>query len=429
MSRPAPSPTTSPVRSSPPRQTVPAVSRTPAPSAPVSRTRVPRALVPGTPPTTSSRGASAERLVRDARDPLLDLLRAVGTVAVVVAHWLMPQVTWDGSEMGVVNVLGSGPGWLVTWTIQVIPLMFFVAGAATFGQVRRRPAPWSRFMAVRLRRLVPPVAVFVGTWVVLRSALPALGVPQGAVEVAAAIAPQLLWYLGIYVVLLAASHGLLAWYARTGAAGVAAIGVAAVCVDVLRFGADVPYVGLTNLFFVWAFAYTLGFAYADGRLAGAARTCTALAGAGVVGLVLAVTVGPYPLSMVGMPGDTVSNMGPPTVCLVALTLVQVFGSVALRPRLVALAGSAWVSRGVTWLSARSMTVYLWHLTAMFVVVGAVTVGAHVDLPEGWTSSWWVTRPAWFAACLVVLLVLVRLFERVERVGQRRPGPAAASVTV
>lgn len=417
MSRPAPHPTASPVRSGHPRQTVPAVSSPP----------VPRTPVPGT-PRTSSRAASRSPLVRDGRDPLLDLLRAVGTVAVVVAHWLMPQVTWDGSEMGVVNVLGSGPGWFVTWLIQVIPLMFFVAGAATFGQARRRPAPWSHFMGARLRRLAPPVAVFVGTWLVLRSALPALGVPEAAVEVAATIAPQLLWYLGIYVVLLAASHGLLAWYARTGVAGVFAIGAAAVCVDALRFGADVPSVGLANLFFVWAFAYTLGFAYADGRLAWSARTCAALASAGFAGLVLAVTVGPYPLSMVGMPGDTFSNMGPPTVCLVALTLVQVFGSVALRARLVALAETPWVSRGVTWLSARSMTVYLWHLTAMFVVVGVMTVGAHVDLPEGWTSSWWVSRPAWFAACLVVLLVLVRVFERVEHVGQRRLHPAAGTVT-
>lgn len=365
-------------------------------------------------------------LAREARDPLLDLLRAVGTVAVVVAHWLMPQVTWDGSEMGVVNVLGSGPGWLVTWVVQVIPLMFFVAGAATFGQVRRRPAPWSEFMAARLRRLVPPVAVFAGTWLVLRAVLPAVGVPEGAVEVAATIAPQLLWYLGIYVVLLAVSHGLLAWYARTGVAGVVATGAAAVCVDALRFGADVPYVGLANLFFVWAFAYTLGFAYADGRLAWSAQACAAVAVAGLAGLVLAVTVGPYPLSMVGMPGDTFSNMGPPTLCLVALTVVQVLGALALRPRLVAVAGSTWVSRAVAWLSVRSMTVYLWHLTAMFVVVGVVTVGAHVDLPEGWTSSWWVTRPAWFAACLVVLLVLVRIVERVEHVGHRRPHPAGAA---
>lgn len=359
-----------------------------------------------------------------ARDPLLDLLRAVGTVAVVVAHWLMPQVSWDGVDLTVVNVLGSGPGWLVTWVIQVIPLMFFVAGAATFGQLRRRPETWRRFMAVRLRRLAPPVAVFLGVWVLLGTLLPALGAPEAAVDVAARIAPQMLWYLGIYVVLLAASQLLARWYARTGVAGVLAIGAAAVGVDVLRFGADVPHVGLANLFLVWAFAYTLGFAYTDGRLAWSARRCAAVAAAGLVALVLAVTVGPYPSSMVGMPGDTLTNMGPPTLCLVALTLVQVFGALALRTRLVALAGNAAVSRGVAWLSARSMTVYLWHLTAMFVVVGVVTVGAAVDLPVGWSATWWVTRPAWFTACAVVLLALVRAFERVERV--ERAGQRAGS---
>lgn len=353
-----------------------------------------------------------------ARDPLLDLLRAAGTVAVVMAHWLMPQVSWDGADLTVVNVLGGGPGWLVTWVIQVIPLMFFVAGTATFGQLRRRPETWSRFMTVRLRRLAPPVAVFVGVWVLLRTLLPLLGAPEAAVDVAARIAPQMLWYLGIYVVLLAASQLLARWYARTGVAGVLAIGAAAVGVDALRFGADVPHVGLANLFLVWSFAYTLGFAYTDGRLAWSARRCSAIAAAGLVALVLAVTVGPYPSSMVGMPGDTLTNMGPPTLCLVALALVQVFGALALRTRLVALAGTASVSRGVAWLSARSMTVYLWHLTAMFVVVGVVTVGAAVDLPVGWSASWWMTRPAWFAACAVVLLALVRAFEHAERAGQR-----------
>lgn len=363
-------------------------------------------------PTRPAAPAALERPVE--RDPFLDLLRAVGTVAVVVAHWLMPQVSWDGTALTVVNVLGSGPGWLVTWVIQVIPVMFFVAGAATFGQMGRRPQTWGRFMSTRLRRLVPPVAVFVGTWLALRAVLPALGLPEAAVDVAARIAPQLLWYLGIYVVLLAASHALAGWYARTGVVGVWALGAAAVLVDVLRFGVGVPHVGLANLLLVWAFAYTLGFAYADGRLAWSVRACATVAMVGLVGLVVAVTAGPYPLSMVGMPGDTFSNMGPPTVCLVALTVVHVFGALALRPRLVVLSGAGSVRRAVGWLSARSMTVYLWHLTAMFVVVGVVTVFANVDLPVGWTSSWWVTRPFWFGACAVVLLVLVRTFEGVER---------------
>lgn len=55
---------------------------------------------------------------------------AAGTIAVIIAHWLMPQVTWDGNHFDVINVLGSGQGWLITWFIQVIPIMVFVAGAA-----------------------------------------------------------------------------------------------------------------------------------------------------------------------------------------------------------------------------------------------------------------------------------------------------------
>ncbi|SDD57314.1 Acyltransferase family protein [Sanguibacter gelidistatuariae] len=367
---------------------------------------------------------------RAGRDPFLDLLRAVGTVAVILAHWLMPQVSWDGATLHVTNVLGEGAGWVVTWVIQVIPLMFFVAGAATFSQLDRRWVPWGPFVTSRVRRLLPPVAVFAGVWLAIAVVLPELGAPRGAVRVAATIAPQLLWYLGVYVILVACSHLLRACYLRARVASLLVLGGGAVLVDVLRFAGGVEQIAVANLFLVWAFAYTLGFAYADGLFdAVPRRACAALSGLGFVALVAAVTLGPYPLSMVGMPGDAFSNMGPPTVCLVALTLAQVFGALALRPVIVGCARQTQVAAVLGWISARSMTLYLWHLTAMFAVVGVVVLGANLDLPEGWSGTWWETRPVWFAACAAVLALLVRVFAPVELRRPARssiPGAAPAS---
>ena len=362
----------------------------------------------------------ARRPATRIRDPYLDLIRAVGTLAVMVAHWLMPQVSWDGESLEIMNVLGSGPGWLITWFIQVIPVMVFVAGAACLAQMRARPTPWWQFMRARVGRILPPIAVFLAVWLIAARVLPLLGVPAGAVQVAVQIAPQMLWYMGIYVMLLMAAHPLRTLYERYGLSFVALLGTDGVVVDLLRFQAGLATLAWANLFLVWAFAFVLGFAYTDRAFSKLQPRMTALiATLGLGALIVATTVGPYPASMVGMAGDAFSNMGPPTVCLIALTLVQVFGTLTFRAALVGLAQKARCQRVITWISARSMTLYLWHLSAMFIVIGVILLAGNADLPRGWSLTWWLTRPLWFATCLGVLLVLVTVFAPIE-LRRRRP---------
>lgn len=401
-----------------------------APLAPVSRRAAPALSPPTSAPRASAPPAPGERAPaprqRARRDPFLDVLRAGGTLAIVGLHWLMPRTTWDGEHLAVSNALASGPGWLLTWTFMALPLMFFVAGAATFTQLARRPVPWRAFVGRRLARLVTPVAAFLGTWLLLACALPLLGVPAGAVAVAARIAPQLLWYLGVYVILLAGSHLLLVAYRRWPRGLAVGLAAGAVAVDALRFGAGVPGVEVLNLVFVWACAYVVGYAYADGRLAALSPRCLAgVAAAGVGGLILAVSLGPYPPSMVGMPGEAVSNLGPPTLCILLLTVAQVAGVLAAHGAILRLAGRPAVARAVDWIAARSMTLYLWHLTAMFGVVGVVVVLAGVVVPEPWTAAWWAAQPVCFAAYAAVLALLVRLFARVELRGPGVAGPLRA----
>ena len=66
-----------------------------------------------------------------------------------------------------------------------------------------------------------------------------------------------------------------------------------------------------------------------------------------------------------------------------------------------------------------MTLYLWHLSAMFIVIGVILLAGNADLPRGWSLTWWLTRPLWFATCLGVLLVLVTVFAPIE-LRRRRP---------
>lgn len=66
-----------------------------------------------------------------------------------------------------------------------------------------------------------------------------------------------------------------------------------------------------------------------------------------------------------------------------------------------------------------MGLYLWHLSAMFVVTGVVLLGVGRALPEPWTWDWWTTRAGYLGASAAVLVALAGRAEgllRVRRVG-------------
>ncbi|MCA5894648.1 acyltransferase family protein [Isoptericola sp. NEAU-Y5] len=392
-------------------------------------------VLPAAPPPTPVRAP------RRPRDPFVDVVRAVGTLGVVMLHWLMAEATWDGRALHVGNALGHGAGWLLTWG-QPLALLFFAAGAsAAYGRLASAaapggPAPWTHVVVGRLRATARPVGAFAGAWAVGVGVLLTLGVPDAAVWRLARMAPQLLWFLAVWVVLVALVPVLhAAWRRwRWGALGVAV--ALPLLVDGLRFGLPgdlTTALASVNILLAWAVPFLAGVAYADlrsawsrrasaagpssGRAAGSVGGYRALLGAGavvaVVALAVLVVAGPYPPSMIGMPGDAISNLGPPTAPVVALGVAQVCLVLLARESLVRSVATPAGARVLQVLSRRSMTVYLWHLTAMFAVVGVVLLGLGQRLPVAWSADWWASRPVWFAGYLVVLLVLVRLFGRFE----------------
>ncbi|BCJ33160.1 acyltransferase [Actinocatenispora thailandica] len=382
------------------------------------------ALLTSVPAKTPGHGAAPAAA---GRDRFVDAIRAFGTIAVLLLHWLIPVVGWDGQRLAIGNALSAGQGWLVTWPLQVIPLMFFAAGAAAWCSRGDATAPVP-FLRRRLGRLLPPVIVFVLVWaMVLAPAALALGVPAAAVARGASIAPQLLWFVAVYLLLSLATPLLLRAYHRYGLGLVLPLAGAAVAVDAARFLLGGPsWLGYLNVLFVWAVPYLLGFGYADGRFRNVPRRAlVAVAAASVLVLALLVAAGPYPASMVGLPGDTMSNMNPPTICLLLVTGFQVpIALLARGPVLRALRYRP-VGRAVGFVQARSMTLYLWHLTAMFVLVGVVLFGLHRQLPVAWSAGWWATRPLWYGVLIALTAVLVRVFGRVELRAPRPPRSARA----
>ncbi|WP_228925737.1 acyltransferase family protein [Streptomyces sp. DH7] len=346
------------------------------------------------------------------RDRYVDLLRVASLGAVVLGHWLMAAVTPDG----VGNLLAVVPALQpLTWLLQVMPVFFFVGGfshALSYRSLlRKRPGAaagvsadsvYSAFLRTRLQRLLRPTMVFVLVWGAAALLVQLLGGGGGLTGVA--FTPPLLKL-----------HERYGWGAFAGLAG------AAVAVDVLRFAAGVPYVEFLNFAFVWLAVHQLGFLRADGRI----RRPALLAGAGLVTAGALVAFGPYPLSMVGMPGEKVSNMAPPTLALLCHGLWLVGAVELLRAPAARLLGRPRVWRTVVAANGVAMTAFLWHLTAMFGVYGAM-LALDVELPAPASAAWWAQVPLRIAFAAALTAGLVAAFRAFERPVSAPPGAAGAA---
>ncbi|MGO4463451.1 acyltransferase [Streptomyces sp. M-16] len=387
--------------------------------------------------TVSARAMAAA--TPTARDRYVDLLRVASLATVVFGHWLMAAVSGDG----IGNLLALVPPLQVlTWALQVMPVFFFVGGfshALSYRSLERRypgRPGYAVFLRARLRRLLRPTLVFVLVWAVLALAVQLAGHGGGRLTGAALrTVTQPLWFIGIYLAMVALTPPLLRMHARHGWAAFAAPAAAAALVDVLRFALGVPYVEFLNFALVWLAVHQLGFLRADGRITRPA----VLGAAGLAGAVLLVAFGPYPLSMVGMPGEKVSNMAPPTLALLCHGMWLV-GAVQLLAR----PAGAWLARprvwhGVVAANRVAMTAFLWHLTAMLGVY-AVQLLLGMALPEPATGAWWAQVPVRIVLAVALTALLVACFRRFEAPGAsargavRDEGPgsgpvAAAGITL
>lgn len=363
----------------------------------------------------------------DGRDRFLDLLRGGSILAVVVGHWLVDDLYWSGGGIQHRSALGLAPGlWPLTWAFQVIPLFFFVGGYAnrrSWVGVQRRGEGYAAFVDRRMYRLLAPtgvllVAVVVGNLVQASVDLPGLGA-------GGAILLQPVWFLGIYVVVSALTPVTLRWHARWGWR-VVLVGLAVVAVvEVLRLAAGLTWVAYANVVVVWGLVHQLGYLYAEEALR--RREAMLLASVGGAALVL-LTAGPYPARMVGVPGDELVNMNPPTAAMTALALAQVGLAV-----LASTALNRWLRRPRVWtvvvaLNLSIMSIYLWHQPAM-AVVARLLAPSSLPHPGPAGISWWAVRLVWMGAAGLLLAAVVLLVGRFERGRPPPPAPRTRAATV
>ncbi|MEV4578456.1 acyltransferase [Nonomuraea jabiensis] len=352
---------------------------------------------PAAPPRAGTRTA--------ARDPFIDLLRVFGMALIVFQHWTIPVLTYDGGRLTAGNALSTPGVWVVTWISQVMPVVFFAGGAANAISYARADKGAQRWLATRLRRLAWPLLPLAAVWIPLPHVLLMLGVPQQPLETGARLTGQLLWFLAVYLIAVTATPYALRLHERYGLRVPAALAAGAVLTDVVRFSTGLEALGYLNIVFVWLAVHQLGFFYAEGRL----RRPWALAIGGYGAAALLVAFGPYPGSMIGLPGAEVSNMAPPTLAMLAVGIGQIGLVTLLRPWLLRLR----TGRLLTWAGPRIMTVYLWHMPALFAVTGVVVVLLGIDTPRPGSAFWLAGWPLWFGLLCLVMWPLLKGFHRFE----------------
>jgi peptidoglycan/LPS O-acetylase OafA/YrhL len=364
-------------------------------------------------PTT---GAGSRPPASAERDRYVDLLRAGSLLVVVLWHWVFTVLLWRPDGPHASNPIGSTPWlWLATWVLQVMPLFFFVGGFAhlrTFESTERAGEGTGAFLRRRLGRLVVPTLALLAAagaaWFIADALFPdARWVGRGLLLL---VSP--LWFLGVYLVLVLLTPLAVRLHRTLGAGALAALAAVAVVVDVLRLGAEVPYVEWVNFVLVYGFAHQLGFWWPS-LVAAGRRRAGALLAAGAGGLILLTAAAGYPRSMVGVPGDPISNVAPPTVCLLALALLQVGLVLLVRPRAERWLAAGRADRLLAWANGNAMTVFLWHFSGYAVFLGLFTL-AGGSLPEDADLGWWQQRPLWLVGPALCTVPLLRTFRRLER---------------
>ncbi len=323
------------------------------------------------------------------RDRVLDAVKAAALLAVVVGHSLAWHVTPTGSA---VNVLEVTPGLRVlTWIFQVLPL-FFAAGAVSNAASLGRTDP-AHFRLRRTRRLVTPVLVYSTCWTIVL--LPLSVLTEQAVGVGRFLS-QLLWFAGVYTLVVVAAPMTRRWAGRPVLTLVLWFGVICV-VDVARVAGAPSAVGWLNLLLVWGWLHQLG--YSLPQLRQAPKSVTGVSALLALGAALALALlGPYSTSLVTIGGDPeLSNLSPPSVVLALYGCAQVLALAAVWP---VLAGALSNDRSwtiVALIGARGMGIYLWHIPL-------VGVAAGIALATGWSVAP-LSLPWWLAHVAVVVIVV------------------------
>jgi fucose 4-O-acetylase-like acetyltransferase len=324
------------------------------------------------------------------RDRVMDAVKALALLLVVVGHSLAWTVTGSGS---VINTLDAVPAvFPLTWVLQILPLFFLLAGA---GLTRLSGSGEARGCLARLTRLAAPALPLIAVTMVLAVAAQALA-GSDAGNAAGVLPVQLVWFLGVYLVLVAVAPLLVR---LSGPWAVAAWLVVILGVDLLRIHVN-EAIGWANLILVWGLFAALGT-----RLDRLRTLPRALLAAGAIvfaaSAIIAIVIGPYSPALISTDAvEGISNLAPPTIVLALVGLAQICILLLLWPLLqrVLDRDRLWVPVAI--FASRAMEIYLWHMLVFTLAIAGML--ALVLAPTALSPLWWLQHIAVAAVVLAVV---------------------------
>lgn len=390
--------------------------------------------------TTTKRSVWARALfvadqTPDSRNRLIDFLRVFSIIIVVYGHWLAAAPYQLNGQLTLSHVLDIGDSGIhyLTWILQIMPIFFMVGGysnAKSLAAAQRNGTRRRTWLAARYVRLITPIVPFLIVWSLL---VPILGnfVNLELLKLGSQVAAVPLWFLAVYLLAVALAPWTFRAWQRWRWKTLWVPALIATVFDVMRVNPDwgswASYPSWSNYIWVWMTVHQIGYAWAERDRELNRNVGWLVAAGGMAGLIGLTVFGPFPVPLIGVEGEAFSNTTPPSIALFAQTLVQV-GLISVMAEPI----KRWLANRRVWaavvlVSGMIMSVYVWHLTAMVVLIG---VGAWTDVGFGLeplSRSWWLSRPLWFALLTALLLVLVAIFGRYEQrtqTGELRPQPLA-----
>jgi len=365
------------------------------------------------------------------RNRAIDFYRAIAMLAVAVGHWMAMNIAIDGSgELIAGNALEAAPGMAVmTWLFQVMPLFFVVGGFSsamsldsfTSRATPENPARPQDWVIARLRRMMAPTITLATTWAVVIAGGFAIG--QGElIAVGATAAAIPLWFLANYTIDTAIAPYVLPLF-RKHPVALPTVGLAIfAALEAARF-AEIPYLPHLNWVLGWLLFQIAGFAWRDGLLP-TGKAMAATATGFWIAAITAVTMGPWPVSMVHFPGLENSPTHPPSLALMLFGAAYSCTAIAVAP-----AVSNWLARrpkawaAVVASNAVAMSVYLWHFTAAIAASAIFYVMGWLPTAAVGTADWWIQKMPLLAVSALILAGIVARVMHVERnalLAERRP---------
>ena len=363
------------------------------------------------------------------RNHYVDLLRVFSIAMVVLGHWLITSLVYRDGGFSAANILGQDrwTQW-VTVLFQVIPLFFLAGGYSAAASWSGHLADGGRataWLRGRAQRLLLPTALYTAVASLVVVAARALGADPALLDLAGWAVALQLWFLPVYLGLLLLTPTLHAAHRRWGLAVPAGMSALGIAVDVTVVDSHAAPLGWLNYLLVWGVLYQLGFSWEDGRLRRHRPLLPALALAGAACYALLVTVGPFPVSLIGVSSSRIDNTSPPSVALLAFALAQCAVFVSLEPlvsRLLLDARELRTVQAVGRANALVMIVYLWHMVPVVIVGAALYPTRVLPTAQPVDGEWWLLRIPWIVALALVLAPLTLAAAAVTRLLLALPAP-------